>query len=174
MGKMNNKGRSKFEPHIRLHRGVTSSSAWKCATCEEKVLMIEIWALHNGVNNGQIGYSHRQARVALRIGNVKVQQAFQGLQDKGFIVAHRKGHFDSKVLSGAGRATEWEITTEPCDGKPPSRLYRTWAEKQNTAPASGTAGSCDGNRSSSRIVQFRENGSDSGNRYASKVTSSGS
>ena len=174
MGKMNNKGRNKFEPHIRLHRGVTGSAAWKSLSCEARALLIEIWALHNGVNNGRIGYSHRQARLALRIGNVKVQRAFQELQDKGFIVAHHKGHFDWKVVAGAGRASEWEITAEPCDGKSPSKLYRNWSEKQNTAPTSGTAGSDSGNRSPVKITGFIGSGSDIGNRYAGKKVSNGS
>ncbi len=135
MGKVNNKGRSKNEAFICLHRGVTSSAAWKSLSCEGKALLLEIWALHNGLNNGSIGYSHRQARSALRIGNDKVQRAFRELQDKGFLVARYKGHFDCKVVAGAGRASEWEITAEPCEGKPPSKLYRNWSENKNTAPA---------------------------------------
>lgn len=174
MGRMNKKGRSRTEPFVRLHRGVTNSAAWKSLTCEAKSLLLEIWARHNGLNNGHIAYSHRQARTALRIGNGKVQKAFRELQDKGFIVAHHKGHFDWKVVAGAGRASEWEITAEPCDGKPPSRNYRQWTEKQNTAPASGTAGSDVGSRSASKIVRFIENGSDTRNRYAGKASQHGS
>lgn len=136
MGKMNKKGRSAHEPYIRLHRGVTNSTAWKSLSCEARALLIQIWALHNGMNNGRIAYSHRQARTALRIGNGKVQRAFQDLQDRGFIVAHHKGHFDWKVVAGAGRATEWEITAEPCEGKPPSKHYRTWAENKTATPKS--------------------------------------
>jgi len=140
MGKVNQKGRSKHEPFILLHRGVTGSDAWKSLTCPAKALLIEIWTRHNGVNNGQIAFSHRQARAALRIGNVKVQAAFQELQDKGFLIARAKGHFNWKVAAGEGRATEWELTTEACDGRPAKRLYREWRETEVTVPKTVAAG----------------------------------
>lgn len=129
MAKVNRKGRSNYEPYIKLNRGVTKSLAWQNLKCEARALMIEIWARHNGSNNGQIGYSHRQARVALGVGNRKVQGAFKELQDKGFIVARYKGHFDWKLAAGQGRASEWELTTEACDGNPPKGTFRKWKEK---------------------------------------------
>lgn len=148
MGKINQQGRSKEIGFIKLHRGVTGSSAWKSLNCQAKALLIAIWEQHNGGNNGAIGFSHRQARDALRIGNGKVQQAFRDLQDRGFIVETYKGAFDYKVGAGEGRASEWEITDEPCNGKPAKKLYKYWKGKQNTVPGAGTAGSYSGNRSS--------------------------
>ncbi len=136
MGRVDRKGRSKFEPHIRLHRGVTNSEAWKSLSCEARCLLLEIWARHNGQNNGRIPYSHREARKALHVGSRKVQAAFQELQDRGFIVPRAKGSFDWKQR----QATEWEITTEPCDGQPGKRLYSKWLKKQNTAPTVSTDG----------------------------------
>ena len=54
MGKMNAKGRNKFEAHIRLHRGITNSAAWKNLSCEATRLLILIWVRHNGSNMEQI------------------------------------------------------------------------------------------------------------------------
>ena len=142
MGKINRKGRSKFEPFVRLHRGVTNSAAWKSLCCEARCLLIEIWARHNGQNNGRIPYSRREARHALHVGSRKVQVAFQELQDRGFVILRTKGTFDCKQR----HATEWEITTEPCDDKPAKRLYREWLEIQNTAPTVGTDGNYSGDR----------------------------
>ncbi len=142
MGKVNRKGRNKFEPFVRLHRGVTNSEAWKSLSCEARCLLIEIWARHNGQNNGRIPYSHREARKTLRIGSRKVQAAFQELENRGFVVPRAKGSFDWKQR----QATEWEITTEPCDDQPAKRLYRKWLEKQNTAPTVGTDGTRGGHR----------------------------
>ncbi len=159
MGKSNGKGRSKYEPFVRLHRGVTNSAAWKSLSAEARCLLIEIWTRHNGVNNGSIAFSHREARQALRIGNGKVQQAFQELQDKGFLIARARGSFAWKLGAGQGRATEWEITTEPCDGKPAKASYRKWQESAEHGPDSGTAGSYSGNRSSDKIVKLRASGS---------------
>jgi len=134
MAKLNKKGRNKYQPFIRLHRGVTESAAWKSLSCEARALLLEIWARHNGANNGQIGYSHREARKALRIGNDKVQRAFRDLEERGFLRAVVRGHFNCKVESGAGRATEWELTAEPCNGQPPSGTYRNWPGNLKTAP----------------------------------------
>ena len=145
MGRANAKGRSKHEPFIRLHRGVTGSEAWKSLSCEARCLLIEIWSRHNGQNNGRIPYSHREARKALRIGNSKVQLAFQELQDRGFTIARTKGSFQWKKR----QATEWELTTENCDDRPGKRLYRDWPEKQNTVPKAGTDSSYSGNRGNS-------------------------
>ena len=79
----------------------------------------------------QAAMAARNAGVAedRRIGSRKVQAAFQELHDRGFIVPRAKGSFDWKQR----QATEWEITTEPCDDQPAKRLYRKWLEKQNTS-----------------------------------------
>ena len=120
MAKVNLTGRAKREPFILLHRGVTSSEAWKGLSCEARCLLLAIWERHNGQNNGRIPFSHREARKALRIGARKVASAFNALQDRGFLIQRAKGSFDWK----ARHATEWEITTEGCDGEPAKRLYK--------------------------------------------------
>ncbi len=142
MGKVNRKGRSKFEPFIRLHRGVTNSDAWKGLPCEARCLLIEIWARHNGQNNGHIPYSPREARQALRVGSRKAQAAFKELEERGFLIPRAKGSFNLKQRY----ATEGEITTEPCDDQPAKRLYREGMKKQNTAPTVGTDGTHGGHR----------------------------
>jgi hypothetical protein len=124
MGKVNRKGRSKSEPFVSLHRGVTESESWKSLTCEARALLIAIWARHNGTNNGRIPYSHREARSDLHIGSSRASRAFKELQEGGFIVVRSTSSFDFKFGAGKGLATEWELTTEPCDGKPPKRLYK--------------------------------------------------
>ena len=131
MGKADRKGRSRNQPFIRLHRGVTDSAAWKSLSCEAKALLLLVWERHNGTNNGRIPLSHREARDALRIGNDKLQRAFLELQERGFLIARQKGSFDWKV------AAEWEITTEACGDRPADGRYRDWRKKQNAVPVSG-------------------------------------
>lgn len=139
MAKANKKGRTENEAFIRLPRGVTGCAAWRSLSCEATRLLLCIWARHNGVNNGQVGYSHREARDALHVGSRKVVAAFAELQDRGFLVAHTKGSFSWKNGAGAGKSSEWEITAEACDGQPAKRLYRNW-QIQNAAPTVGTCG----------------------------------
>ena len=126
MGKMNHKGRSKHTPYIMLHRGVTNSPAWKALSCESKCLVLLVWERHNGTNNGSIPLSHREARSELSIGNTKTARAFKQAQAHGFLIQRTKGSFDWKVGAGQGRATEWELTTEPCNNKPAKSDYRNW------------------------------------------------
>ena len=173
MGKTNRKGRSKYTPFINLHRGVTSSPAWKALSCEAKCLVLLVWERHNGMNNGRIPLSHREARLALGAGNNKTAAAFKQAQEHGFLIIRSKGSFNYKVLSGEGKATEWEISTEPCDNKPAKLDFRNW-KKQNPVPDAGTAGSQGGNRSTKTIAQNNPDGSQGRNRYSRFRTVNGS
>ncbi len=116
------------------------------------------------MNNGCIPFSHREARLALGIGNTKTARAFKQAQEHGFLIIRSKGSFDYKVAAGEGRATEWEISTEACDEKPAKQGFKNW-KKQTPVPDAGTAGSHLGNRSSKTTTQNSPDGSQSGNRY---------
>ena len=128
MSKVNKKGRNTNIQYIKLHRGITNSDAWKSLSCEASRLWIEIYARHNGQNNGSIAYSVVEARLTLKVGMKKVAHAFKDLQDRGFLICRLKGSFNNKVRAGKGKASEWEITTEPCDNQPAKALYRKWPE----------------------------------------------
>jgi len=147
MGKVNAKGRTKHVQFVRLHRGVTDSPAWKSLTCEARSLMIEIWQRHNGSNNGEIALSRRQIREALGIGHTKITAATEQLVDRGFIIVKRSGSFDWKDGARAGKATEFEVTTEPCDGQPAKNTFRNWRpQKKSTVHEAITDGSQGDNR----------------------------
>ncbi len=164
MGKVNAKGRTKFTPYIRLHRGVTNSKAWRSLSCEARCIILEVWARHNGQNNGRIPLSVNEARKKLRIGSRKIAVGFKDAQERGFLVAHARGSFDWKAGAGEGRATEWEITTEPCDGNPAKALYRDW-KVQNAVTAVVTAGNHSSDRSAESVSQKSRNGNYSGYRF---------
>ncbi|MBL6930572.1 MAG: hypothetical protein ISR46_03650 [Rhodospirillales bacterium] len=117
------------------------------------------------MNNGRIPLSHREARLALGVGNTKTARAFKDAQEHGFLIIRSKGSFNFKVASGEGKATEWEISTEPCDDKLAKLLYRNW-KKQNPVPDAGTAGFQGGNRSTKTSAQNNPDGSQSRNRYS--------
>ena len=122
--RVNSKGRNANQPFIKLHRGVTQSSAWLSLSCASRSLLLQIWEKHNGSNNGRISYSHRQARGDLHCGNTRVAKSFLELQEQGFLIERRKGSFTQKTDGGGRRATEWEITTEACDDEPAKHSYR--------------------------------------------------
>ena len=168
MGKMDAKGRSKYSAHIRLHRGITSSEAWKSLSCNATRLLIQIWIRNNGVNNGRIPYSKREALKELHIGSKKVKEAFQELQDKGFLICRSKGHFDYKVSAGEGRASEWEITEEPCDDILAKKSYKDWTEKQKP----GTKVVPAGDHSSPRTRKQSSSDTYSGDHSSTRSTNS--
>ena len=124
--KTNAKGRNTGQQFIRLDAAVTQSPAWQSLCCEARSLLIEIWKRHNGFNNGFISYSYREAKKALGIGSTKVKKAFDQLIDRGFLIIRRKSSFNFKGNGGASRATEWELTTEACDGKSAKMNYRLY------------------------------------------------
>ena len=154
MATANRTGRTKTEPFIRLHRGVTSSEAWKSLTCEARCLLLEIWGRHNGQNNGRIPFSHREARKALKIGARKVANALHALQDRGFLIARSEGSFDWKVHL----ATEWEITTEACDNEPAKKLYKQWPKIHFTVTTVGTHGDYGSDRQGQNSHETPPNG----------------
>jgi len=164
MAKANRKGRSNNSSFINLHRGVTNAPAWKALSCEAKCLVLAVWERHNGTNNGCISFSHREARDALSVGNDKTARAFRQAQEHGFLIERLKGSFQWKMGAGQGRATEWEITTEPCEGNPAKRQYNNW-EKQNAVPNAGTNGTQCGNRSNKTAATNSPDGSQCGNRF---------
>ena len=173
MARANTTGRTKNEQFIRLHRGVTNSDAWKSLSCEARSLLLEVWARHNGSNNGRIPLGRKEARKALRIGSRKLKNAFRDAQDRGFLIERQKGSFNFKVAAGKGRATEWEITTEKCDNRPPKRLYRDWPEKQNTGTTVVTAGNHGGHRFEPTGPQKGSNGNHSSDRSGHSRGSNG-
>jgi len=173
MRKVNAKGRNKHEAHIRLHRGVTNSEAWKTLSCEATRLLIFIWERHNGTNNGTIPYSWREARAALRVGSKKVPAAFRELEERGFLICRSASSFRWKVGAGEGKAREWEITTEPCEGQLAKKLYRDWTEKQNTATTVGAGRNHSGSRSRNNSQRQPPIGNCSGSRSDRFEPSSG-
>ena len=124
--KVDKKGRNTGQQFIRLLAEVTSSRAWQSLRCEARSLLIEIWARHNGTNNGKISYSHREARKSLGIGSTRTKQAFDQLIDRGFLIVRRASSFHFKSNGGASRATEWEITTEAYNGQSAKRSYQSF------------------------------------------------
>ena len=168
MGKTNRKGRAKHDQYVKLHRGVTGSAAWKDLSCVARCMLIEIWTRHNGMNNGRIHYSHKEARVALKVGSRKITQAFRELEEHGFLIAVTRGSFNFKAGAGQGKATEWEITAEPCDGKPLKGLYRKWTKNQNTGTTLVTTGNSSGYRSANRPSPNSSDGDQSSSRNQQK------
>ncbi len=122
-------GRSDGEAqHVRLYRWELTSPAYRSLSIGARALLVELKALYNGNNNGELFLSTREASRRLNRQNGRNQAArlFAELEDRGFIRARSRGDF--KVKSGVmvGRATCWILTEFPFGGALPTKDFMRW------------------------------------------------
>ena len=119
------KKRATTDRFVRLTNGMMDTTAWQTLDGNARAVYIELARLYRGVgtNNGQIGFSARQAARAIQVSTATAARAMIHLQDRGFIVAVTKGHFTRKR-----QATRWRLTEFDCDltGQPASRDFEAW------------------------------------------------
>jgi hypothetical protein len=107
---------------------------------------VELKALYNGSNNGELFLSVREAARRMRIGKTLAAECFRNLADRGFIRVARQGAFNIKATARKGDATAWLLTEFPAgDGKGVgSKDFMSWkpanggAEKSFDGPRGGT------------------------------------
>ena len=92
---------------VALPHYLLNSEAWLTMSPPAKALLIEVWKRHNGVNNGEISYSVREAAV-IGLSRSAAARAFQELQDRGFLRMVRASSFTLKTKE----ARTWQITAE--------------------------------------------------------------
>lgn len=117
---MNSKGRRKHEPFVKLTREMVKSKAWLNLKPAARCIYIEIKSRYNGINNGEISMSHREAAIACRGSKSKSGEHFDALVEHGFIKLNNKGHFRNK------HASTWVITSESFMSRPPTQDWRLW------------------------------------------------
>jgi DNA-binding transcriptional MocR family regulator len=119
------KKRATTERFVRLTHDLMECQAWRSLDGNARSIYIELAKLYRGAgtNNGQIGFSVRQAARAVLVSPATAARAMIQLQDRGFIVAMTKGNFTSKR-----EATRWRLTEFDCDvtGQPASRDFESW------------------------------------------------
>lgn len=94
--------------HVRICHYMMATPAWKSLGGNERAIYLEMAARYAGYgsNNGRIGYSVREAATNLHIGTSTAKRALDALQDRGFIVATKRGAFHLKQR----HASEWRLT----------------------------------------------------------------
>jgi hypothetical protein len=113
MSKSKASRRARGAKHVRLYLYMLKTPAWLSLSCQAKCLLIELMALYNGMNNGELYLSVRCASRLLHTGMRQARAAFAELEDRGFIRATRKG---SRTRRGEIRlATCWRLTEHDDD-----------------------------------------------------------
>jgi hypothetical protein len=119
--------RDKLPQHTMLFRYMQDSQAWKSLGAIPRAVYLDIAKRYFGTNNGRIGYSIRCAVAELHIGIATAKRALDDLQDRGFIVATKRGSFNVKVRL----ASEWRLTQYPCNNDLATKDFMTWTPDKN-------------------------------------------
>jgi len=139
-------GRSGKEARfVRLYHWMMDTAAWQALNGNERAIYVDMARRYagTGTTNGKIRYAVRDATKALRIGKTTAARSIARLQECGFIVSTRKGHFDWKI----GHASEWRLTEFPCDvtNELASKEFARWQSKNlEPVPETGPDGTCSG------------------------------
>jgi hypothetical protein len=116
--------------YLRLEHWFLKSPAWRSLPCAARALYLEIAMRYNGSNNGRISYSVREASLALNVSRSAGKYLIDMLQDRGFIVATKRGHFTLKTKRDA---TEWRLTEHASDHPPAhaTKDFMRWTPPEN-------------------------------------------
>jgi Helix-turn-helix domain len=117
------KGRSASpNGHIRLQHWVLASDAWNELKPAETRVLIELYGLYNGRNNGDLFLSCRQAAKRCKINKDTAARAFKRLQDLGFI----RRRADEPKHYSLRQATCWILTEFGFYGLEPTKDFMRW------------------------------------------------
>ena len=118
---INRKGRSKTRgKFVALGEGLITSPAWRSLSGGAIRYYIELRRRFNGVNNGELHLSVREAMVTLGMGTHTVLRAQSELVAKGFLRVKARGGFYQRL------ATEWTLTDESIGTATATHDYRKW------------------------------------------------
>lgn len=118
--KVNGKGRSRpREKFVMLQSWMLESDAYRALCSGARALYIELAYRFNGMNNGSVFLSCREASIRLGCSKDSAGRWFQELEAAGFIRARQRGSFGWK----SHLATEWILTEHEYAGKPATKDF---------------------------------------------------
>jgi hypothetical protein len=125
-------GKKGGPPFVQMFHWVLGSEAWRDLGPNSQAVYLALKRHYNGVNNGAIGLSCRQAAEAIAKSPATASRALQNLVAHGFIIEVTKGVVGRG--SGYNLATEWLLTEcyDDRQEKPATKLFLQW-RKSGTA-----------------------------------------
>jgi hypothetical protein len=109
MAKKHDKERN--DRYFQLHHYMLRTDAWKALSTAARAVYIQIGFRYNGVNNGKLAFSVRDAAGECNLDKGTASRAFKELVDRGFIEETRHGGISKKTRL----ASEWRLTAFKCD-----------------------------------------------------------
>ena len=128
--KFNGFGARKPGSFVKLDYGLLSTEAWQHLTPRACKLYIAVRIRCNGMNNGYISYSIREAMELLACNPNTACGAFDELMDKGFL----KCAHNSTLSLKTKEARLWTITAEKIGDNPPTRDFKGWQKNKTRLP----------------------------------------
>ena len=139
MAKHDQKGRSTGDAkHVRFYWWLLESEAYRALSPSARALLIELYALYNSQNNGEMFLGVRDAAKLTNVSKATAARAFSELEVRGFIRAKQRGSFDYKKR----HATTWILTEYEYAGRAPTKDFKRWQSGMNLKP--GITGETDG------------------------------
>lgn len=118
----NRTGRSKHERFVKLPHWLLNSPAYRSLKPGPRALLVELSALYNGTNNGDLFLSVREAARRLNVGPHTAGGYFKDLEDRDFIKIAIQSSFDHK--SSKGRS--WILTEHSVGGSLATKDFMRW------------------------------------------------
>jgi hypothetical protein len=120
MSKRRRRLRGTGERWVGLPHWLMNSPAFRSLPGDAVKLLLAVWQRHNGINNGEISYSCREAA---EIGLARSQAArmFDILIERGFLVIGRGSTFNNKKLSRT-----WRLTAEKRGPEKATKDFMRW------------------------------------------------
>ena len=112
-----------------------TSEAFRSLDPFEVRLLLELYCLFHGKNNGYLYLSVREAAKRCNMGKDKAAASFKILQDRGFI----RSRADEPVNFVLREARCWILTEHEFAGRSPTKEFMSWRPKFGTTrPKKGT------------------------------------
>lgn len=119
---MARKRRKRSDPHVRLYGWMMKTLAWQSLSVGPRSLLVELYSLWDGTNNGKLYLSIRQAASRLHVSPNTVATWFDVLIERGFIKVAQIGSFRLKIK----HATTWSLTEHPIGDALPTKDFARW------------------------------------------------
>lgn len=111
---------------VMLEHYLLASPAWRSLSTNAKALYVDLKRLYNGMNNGELAMSSRDAGDLLNASHHTGARALTELQEHGFIAITAKSNFTRKVkLATLYRLTELR-DDRPGHEAPPTKEFMKW------------------------------------------------
>ncbi|WP_018997599.1 helix-turn-helix domain-containing protein [Hirschia maritima] len=118
--RINAKGRNDTEQYLPIPYSMANHPTFRSLSGPAVKVWIELRSKFNGSNNGKLSLSFQDAATKLGLSKTTVGRAFNELQEKGFIVKQKAGHWYGR------KAAEYQITDKPYNGSTATRSWQQW------------------------------------------------